>query len=396
MEQPDTQTEKSANSLVVADQELILFENSHSLIQSMVRDLQQAQKRIWLECYMIVDDAAGQALAEVIRERAAQGVEVRVLYDAVGSLTTPNEFFHSLEIAGAQVHAYHSLWESLWRFSFFRIFNRRDHRKLLAIDDQICYFGGMNIVDLSGLNTLQDVKNMHLPMSAGWRDVHVRLVGSKQKEVAQVMDRLWRHVHRLPNVKPSKWNIDALLSSTQDSISFFDFEPLKFSRRAQRMFVPLIHKARKSITLAMAYFIPIGRILSALIKARRRGVKVRVIVPAVSDVQTVRYASRHLYASLLKKGIRIYERQNQMLHSKVMIVDGVWSVIGSCNLDPRSLRVNLEFSSLIRSINVATALLRMLRHDLRHSHRITPEFCLQRSWRERLLDQVAWSFRRFL
>ena len=110
-----------------------------------------------------------------------------------------------------------------------------------------------------------------------------------------------------------------------------------------------MRQARQEITLSMAYFLPMGRVLRAMVKARRRGARVRVVVPEVSDVRLVQWATRHFYEYLLRRGIHIYERRDRMLHSKAMVVDDRWSVIGSCNLDARSLRINLEFFAVIQS-----------------------------------------------
>src|SRR5207302_11200821 len=121
------------------------------------------------------------------RGRALAGVEVRVLYDAIGSQATSGAFFRDLTQAGVQVQVFHSLWEALWRFSFLRVLNRRDHRKLLVLDDQVAYFGGMNLVDAASARTIDQAE--HLPPSAGWRDVHVRLKGPQQGEVAESFER---------------------------------------------------------------------------------------------------------------------------------------------------------------------------------------------------------------
>src|SRR5205085_5873855 len=118
--------------------------------------------------------------------------------EAVGSIGTPAAMFTRLQAAGVKVHVYHGFREALRRFGFFfRTMNRRNHRKLLLIDDQIAYFGGMNVVDQSGMETVDDVKARRLPMSAGWRDVHVRMVGSKQGEIAEIMERLWKRVNHI-------------------------------------------------------------------------------------------------------------------------------------------------------------------------------------------------------
>ncbi len=383
-------------ALCVAGNELTIFESSPPLILAMVDDIRQARTRVWLESYIIAADAAGRAVAEALKERAAAGVDCRVIYDAVGSSDTPGAFFRDLEQAGVKVHAFHTLWEALWQFRSLQVLNRRDHRKLLIVDDRAAYFGGMNIVDQSGITTLADAEARHLPPSAGWRDVHVRLAGPQQGEVAAAFRRLWQRVrlHRRP--RRARWRIREMLNRRDEHIYFFDSRPwFKFHQPA-RVLAPLVRRAQRSIVLSMAYFIPDGRVLRELLRAARRGVKIRVIIPGKSDVPAVQWATRHLYARLLKRGIRIYEREDQMLHSKVMVIDDAWSVIGSCNLDPRSLRINLEFLAVVHARELAQTLNRVARYELRNSRRVTMADNLRRSWRQRLLDRLAWSLRRWL
>ena len=158
-------------------------------------------------------------------------------------------------------------------------------------------------------------------------------------------------------------------------IRFFDSGPgLKFSRTS-RVYRALIRRSHENITLSMAYFIPVGQVYRALLRARRRNVEIRVIVPGQSDVKLAQYASEYLYNKLLKRGFAIYERTGQMLHSKVMAVDGQWSVVGSANLDPRSLRINLEFLAAIRSRPFAQAILDICRYEQQHSIRVTSDTC---------------------
>src|SRR5438477_12324723 len=135
----------------VAGHDLTLFVESPPLFAAMLDDLRAARRRIWLETYIIFDDSVGRGIAEVLKEKARAGLDVRLHYDAVGSLTTPYRFFRDLQNAGVRVHAFHSFWEALWRFRFLRVLNRRNHRKLLVIDDRVAYFGGMNVADVTDL-----------------------------------------------------------------------------------------------------------------------------------------------------------------------------------------------------------------------------------------------------
>ena len=380
----------------VAGHELTLFAESPPLIDAMVADIAAAHGRAWVESYIIADDAAGQAVAAALKERAAAGVDCRMVYDAVGSAATPARFFAELEAAGVKVHAYHTFWHAMRRVAFFRTMNRRNHRTLVIIDDRVGYFGGMNIVDQRGIESVAQAKERHLPMSAGWRDVHVRLVGPQQGELADAFDRLWQRVHGHKAQSWPRWPVREMTTCRQDALFFFDSRPTIKNRRPARVFTALIRQARERITLSMAYFIPLGSVLRALLQARRRGVGVTVIIPGSSDVKVVQWASRHFYAKLLRRGIRIYERKEQMLHSKAMVIDQQWTMIGSCNLDPRSLRINLEFLAAIRSQELAQAVHDLCHFEICNSRRVTLRDCRNRRWWQRWLDRGAWSMKRWL
>lgn len=380
----------------VAGNRLRLFADSAALFESMAADLRSAQKRAWVECYTVCDDAAGQAIAAALKERAAAGVDCRLMYDTIGSLSTPAAYFADLAAAGVKVHAFHSLWNVLQRFASLQPFNRRNHRKLTVVDDRVAYFGGMNIVDQSGLTSLDDARQRHVPISSGWRDVHVRLEGPRQAEVAACMYLHWRNQHRQRRLPWPRWKIGEMLHSREDGIWYFDSLPHFRNRRPVRVLVPLIRNARERITVSMAYFIPVGRIQRELLRARRRGVEIEVIVPQQSDVPVVKWASQYLYAKLLRHGIRIYERKDRMLHSKAMVVDDLWSIVGSCNLDPRSLRLNAEFLAVLRSQVAAAQLRQLCQYEMAQSDEVLLDHCHRRVWWQRIRDRVAWAFRRWL
>jgi cardiolipin synthase len=384
--------------LIIEDHEWTLFAEAAPMLSALLADIRAARRRIWIETYIFANDDAGRALVELLAARAREGLDVRLMYDTVGSLLTPSSLFQPLEGAGVKVHAFHTLGEAFWRFRFFQLFNQRNHRKLIVIDDQIGYFGGMNIVDQSQVHSVEDERRRHLPSSSGWRDVHVRMVGPRQRELARAIEELWHYAdhRRMIPGRRERWPIRQMVKSEPDRFFFFDCRPMFRYRRAQRVFVPLIRRARASITISMAYFIPFGRVLRELLRARRRGVKIRVIIPGESDVRAVQCATRHFYSRLLKRGIRIYERNDQMLHSKAMVIDDEWSVLGSCNLDPRSLRTNLEFVAVARSRPLAAALLGVCRHEIENSTRVTLAECRNRNCWQRFIDRLAWSFRRLL
>jgi cardiolipin synthase len=364
------------------------------LIEALVADIRAARERVWIEMYIFYYDEAGTAIAEALKERAQAGVDVRILYDAIGSQTTPGWFFRDLEKSGAQVHCFHSIWEAFWRFSVLRILNRRNHRKLVVIDDRIAYFGGMNLIDPGSDTKVRKAGN--LPTSGGWRDIHVRLTGPQQTEIAESFDRSWRRAHgEKVNRRPRSYRV-VRLPSGDESIRFFDTGPGMRYTRASRVFCRLISMARRRITLSMAYFIPVGRVLKELFQARKRGVLIRVIVPGNSDVKLAQWASAYLYRNLLRRRISLHERQQEMLHSKVMVIDDEWTVLGSSNMDARSLYINLEFMAVIRSRLLARAVAAICKYELERSQRITLPKCYRQSWWEQLRNRFAWSLRWWL
>lgn len=382
--------------VMVAGHEVTLFAESPPLIEAMLADIRAAQSRVWMETYIFADDPAGRAIAEALSVAAQAGRDVRLMVDGFGSFSTPQGLFDRMEQAGVQVHLFHTLTHVLRGPRWLQRFNQRNHRKLLIVDDAIAYFGGMNVVDQRVIETTADAKDRGLPVSAGWRDVHARMVGPKQAEIAALMDRLWNRVHLKQKTKTSRWVVPDFRNPPDEAIYLFHSRPALADRRPHRVLVPLIQQARRDITISMAYFIPQGRVLRELIKARKRGVRVRVIVPGQSDVRVVQWASRHLYEYLLKHGIRIYERHDRMLHSKAMVIDGVWSVIGSCNLDARSLRINLEFFAVFHSNALAAELGKICAEEMRASVRVNADSCRSRSCVQRQLDSLAWGFRKWL
>ena len=346
---------------------------------------------MWLETYSIADDDAGRRVAEALIDRAAAGLDVRLLYDSVGSPGLTSALTTALVEAGVKLHAYHTIWDALRRWSALTVFNRRDHRKVLVVDELIAYFGGINIVD-HGPNALELGGP---PPERRWRDVHVRLAGSQAVEVAESFDRSWRRAHHQPIRRRPRAYRRARLPGASESIRFFDSGPgFKYSRAA-RVFMRLMDRAQRRIVIAMAYFLPTGRVLRSLLRARRRGVRIIVIVPGASDVKLVEWAMRYLYARLLRRGIRLFERRERMLHSKAMVVDRQWTVVGSCNLDPRSMWINLEFLAVIRSRAFADEILRLCAAELRRSQRIRPANVVP-PLGQRFVHRLAWGFRWWL
>ncbi len=397
-DQPRASASSSAairESVIVAGHRLDVFTEAPALFESMLGDIDQAQHRIWMETYIFADDASGTAIAQALMRRARQGLDVRLLYDTVGSTATPLAFFAMLREAGVRVHGYHSLWESLRKVRFFTIFNRRDHRKLLVVDDRCAYFGGMNIVDHGRDWRYLNLDDRAAPMT-GWRDMHIRMEGPQQQQLTESFERSWAHATGLRLGRRSTAYRRVRLSGGAESIHFFDSGPgLKFSR-APRVYRRMLGGAQHSVVIAMAYFIPVGRVMFALTRLRSRKVGVRIIVPARPDVRVARYATLYLYKRLLRAGFAIHERTTRMMHTKLIVIDRQWTILGSANMDPRSLYTNLELMAVIRSDRFAAVARRICRHEIRRSRRVRLADVARYSVRTRFLAMLAWSLRWWL
>jgi len=368
----------------VAGQDVRIFVEVEPFLQSLLADIRTAQKRIWVETYILGDDSIGRAVTHALAERAAEGIDVRLMIDGVGSVDVSSGMLAEVESAGGKTHVYHSFGYALWEKLHLELLNWRNHRKLVVIDDSVAYFGGMNLADPVAGRDL-----------ATWHDIQMRVGGTVVDQVAEIMDRLWRHAHG-ESVKWPRFPLKELKRDGDETFLFFDTIPIVPHRRAEWIFRVLIRGAKQSINLLMAYFVPSGAVLRDLFRMRKRGVHIRVVVPALSDVRVVQWATEHLYGRLLRRGFRLFERTGRMLHSKAMVVDDKWTLIGSCNLDPRSLLHNREFIAVIRSPRLAKMMNEIVRLEVLQSERVTRERVESRTMWQRWRGRLAWWFRAWL
>jgi cardiolipin synthase len=364
-------------SVVVAGHHLTVFVESPPLFDAMLGDIAAATGRVWVETYIFLNDAGGTRFAEALKDAARRGLDVRLLVDAVGCNTTPDAFFKDIADAGVRVHIYHTLLEGIRQRRPLSFFNSRNHRKIMVVDDTAAYFGGMNIID--NVPSVKEANERNLPASAGWRDVHLRIAGPRVPEIAVSFERSWLSAHgehQPRRIRAFRRNLRQCEFASEEIIRFFDSGPAKPFSRAARIYSTFIKSAQRSITLSMAYFLPVGATLRELLRARRkRRVTVRVVVPGASDVRLVQHATAFLYDRLLRRGFRIYERLNRMLHSKVMVVDDLYTIVGSANLDPRSFYANLEFIAVIRSRALAQVMNAVCHDEIAQSQRISLDWC---------------------
>lgn len=386
--------------------EIQLYKDGEALYAAL-EAIRAARRRIYLEVYIFANDETGQIFKDALAQKAREGVEVYLIYDDFGSLKTPRRAFLNLRDAGVRIRVFHPMrpWEC--KFSW-RPFNR-DHRKLLVIDDELAGLGGLNIGReyagswvTAGLRKLRNPLPGMLKENPGdfFRDTAVGIRGPSARILANAFARTWNYLSHggriaramtlYPPPPPGGGPRGFSLKPQGDHLACIASVPTLDSPLR-----PSLHRlfamARRSIHLTMAYFAPDDDLVLALCRAARRGVDVQLMLPARTDVPLLVAAARSFYETMLQAGIRIYERQGAVLHAKTMVVDRRVSVIGSTNLDYRSIEYNLELSVVIRSQKLGAQMVDLFENDVRFSRQILPTHWRRRHWRDRT---VQWAVSR--
>jgi cardiolipin synthase len=351
-----------------------ILKNGVRFFPPMLAAIRAAKKTINLEFYIYWDGEVGRSFAEALAERARAGVTVNVVLDAVGSAPMSRELTDFLQRNGVNIEWYHPLrWYTLSRF------NHRTHRKTLIIDGEIGFSGGFGIAD----EWLGDADT-----PAHWRETVVRVEGPVVTEMQFAFMDNW--------VKSRGELLTGLdyfprLPARGDCLAqVLKSSPSEGSSAVKLLYIVSIVSATRSIYISNAYFVPDRDTMRALQGAVRRGVDVRVIVPGENtDVPIVRHASRWQYEKLLRRGIRIFEYQPTMMHAKTMVVDGIWTTIGSSNFDDRSFRLNDEVNVNIHNESIAAQMEQMFYEDLARSEEITSLQWLRRPMFDRVKEKLA-------
>jgi cardiolipin synthase len=343
--------------------------------QAMYAAIEAARDTVNLETYILEYDAIGRAFADLLIRVRARGVHVNVLYDSVGSIGTPPEFFDRLRAHGVQVCEYNPV-NPLRGHSGWRV-NNRDHRKQLIVDGRTGFTGGINIsaVYRSGSFSLRRRKP---PVEDGWRDTQVEVKGPAARDMQHLFIESWREqcgepqpADYFPEMTPAGDKVVRVIAGAPGGES-----------EVYAALLSAIERAEVSVYLTVGYFVPDPRTLEALEAAAGRGVDVRLALPGVSDFWAPLHAGRSHYASLLASGVRIYERRDALLHAKTGVIDGVWSTIGSTNVDWRSFVHNAEANVEVLDARFGKRMEALFLLDIDHSVEITAQ-----AWRARGLGE---------
>jgi cardiolipin synthase len=311
-------------------------------------------------------------------------VKVYALYDAVGSLSTDVKFLDALRAAGVSLCAFNPLNPLDERFSGV---NQRDHRKIVVVDGALAFAGGVNFSQAYRIASSQARTrglSKQKSLEEGWRDTHIALRGPAARELERLFRTTWHAAKCAGEVSPAFRQESEGAGNTL--VQVVASTPDDDSNEIYATLLSVITYARRSIDVTMAYFVPDDALEKALADAASRGVVVRIILPSYSDFSGVFYAGRAHYDELLKSGVKLYELESAFLHSKSIVVDGVWSSIGSTNFDWRSFVHNNEISVCVIDREFAASMEHMYANDLADSHEITPAAWKKRGLRERVKE----------
>lgn len=331
------------------------------LYEVMLSEIESARHHVFLETFIWKGDSLGRRFVEALQRKAREGVEVYVIFDGFANLVVPSKFkqfpeeIHTLQFR--PLDGISSLADPRTIF--------RDHRKILCVDGRVAFMGGYNIGSL---------------YAAGWRDTHLRLRGKEVRELENAFVDFW-NTHRvsdlpeIPQPGERAWNSHLVLHRNEPYLRIF---PIR------GVYLEAIDRAHENIYLTHAYFVPDRAMRAHLIEAARRGVDVQVVLPKESNHVTADWLARRHFYELLEAGVRIFRYKYIMIHSKTATIDGVWSTVGTANIDRLSLLGNYEVNLEIYSERFAAQMERMFELDKTNTEELTLE-----EWENRPLPAKA-------
>ena len=343
---------------------------------AMFKAVENARDHIHIETYTIedIEDKTGRKFADLLLQKQAEGLQVNLIYDSLGNYSTPVAFFERLSNGGIQVVEFNPKnpfkTHGKWRLA------KSDHRKILIVDGRVAITGSSNITQgySSGPSGAEDEKGAQMP----WRDTDVQIEGPAVAEFQKVFFDTWQRQEGatlsvrdyFPDMKEQGNVLVRVLGSTEGETN----------RTTFIMYVAALTFAENSLHMTNAYFAPDSQIIKALTDAAKRGVDVKIVLPGTTDRSLALYAGQYYYSDLLKSGVKLYKRRNVLLHAKTLVIDSVWSTVGSTNMEGWSFSTNDEVNAVILSHEFAAEMEKMFAGDLAESEEIRWE-----AWKKRPL-----------
>jgi len=365
------------NQHIINGNRVTLLKDGKEAFPSMISAIEGASSTINLETYMLRSDRTGWRFGEILAKKSSEGVEVNIIYDSLGSLDCGEDFLQFLQSRGINILEYNPIapWKKGWRWL------RRNHRKILVVDGRVGFTGGINIAD-----DYSDPSEG----GKGWRDTHIKIEGPVVRELQRLFLSTWKKSAGERKYFPY------LEESGDTPVQIVGSREIRNRKAIKKAYINAIKNAKQSIYLTNAYFIPDRGILRAIWNACKRGVEIVLILPGISDVKVVQYASRSLYSRLLSQGVKIYEREGKVLHSKTAVIDGEWSTIGSYNMDHRSYLYDLEVNAIIYGREFGEKVKTVFMDDLKDCRKIELDKWKERQLKEKLIEKFCFRFRHWM
>lgn len=383
---------------LVSGNKVTLLVDGPATYAAMLKAIDGAKHSIDFETFIFEDDEIGQRFADALLKKRAEDVQVNIIYDSIGSKKAASTFFQGLRDGGINVLEFNPA------NPFLAIVGKshmaeRDHRKILVVDGSIAFTGGVNISHVysgpSGISR-QDEKEEKRKKEAAesWRDTHMRVEGPAVSEFQQLFLETWRD-KKGPQLEEKDY-FPQLKKQGNELVQVVGSTPGQENRITYVMYVAAFLNAQKSIHLTTPYFVPDGQTVSAVIDAAKRGLDVKIIMPEESDSRLAVSAGRYYYSKLLEAGVKLYERQHVMIHAKTCVVDGVWSTVGSTNMDLWSFLHNNEVNAIIIGADFASEMEALFESDLKQSKEVVLDEWRKRPLFPRIGEWFAHLFRHYL
>ena len=373
-------------AVFAAGNKVLLLSDGPSTFAAYKQAISAAKHHIHLETYIFADDELAKAFAQLLAEKSRAGIEVRVLYDGIGSLAANSEIFETMRAAGVMVVQFRPP-ESLPDVLEGSI-NNRDHRKLLIVDGRTAFIGGINVSGTySHGSSLKPGKEKGL--SDGWRDTQVKLNGPVVAQLQAQFFSTWVRSGGKADSSSTTYFPRPVTAGASLVAALGSESGDKSEAAIYAGYLAAIRAARHRLWITQAYFVPDQTIRDELKAAARRGVDTRVLLPGFSDSALTLNAARGAYGELLASGVKIYEYNIAFIHAKTLVVDGVVSFVGSANMDMRSLLHNNEITAVIVDPVVAGQMSTVYLKDLANATPITLDAWENRSWPQRVREGVS-------
>ncbi|HEV8332359.1 MAG TPA: cardiolipin synthase [Steroidobacteraceae bacterium] len=375
----------SSEPLTTGNQVKVLVDGpeTYAAIEASMR---AARRSIDLETFIYGDDDIGRRFAALLAEKKREGIEVRVLYDSLGSMDTPRSFFDELRSQGIDVREFRPM-NPVKNPLIWNIHNR-DHRKIVVVDGKTGFTGGINI-DSTYLSASTSRPGPKRGLKDGWRDTHVRIDGPAVAQLQQLFLESWKVAGGAVGpetnaaIQPAGNTLVTIVGNSSESDD----------RSLYGTYLAAFNCASRRLWITHAYFAPNEDLLTAMTEAAQRGVDVRLIVPSFTDSSIVLNATQATYTRLLESGVKIYELKDALLHAKSVVIDGTVSIVGSANLDMRSFLHNEEVNAIVIDRDVGQRMEQVFEKDQKAARPVALERWQQRSTWQRFKEFWVSLFR---